>query len=72
MVNKRVTGGTRFTVDLGDIKLPSSLAKALEKDIQKAVLHRLAEADLLTGWGIGRLPPDLYGIIFDPRVPPRR
>jgi hypothetical protein len=67
-----ITAGSRFMVDLGDMKLPEVLESRIEAEIRALVLRILAEFD---GGGrsrmaqstIGRFPDGTMGLVFGPR-----
>jgi hypothetical protein len=56
----------KFTVDLGGVRLPNEVARKIDRDIRRSVLSAIAEVDFDGEIGV-KLPPDLWGIIIDPR-----
>jgi hypothetical protein len=71
MATRRSASGSRFAVDLGDLKLPSVVEKRVEAEIQAVVLRVLAEADFegrtrLQKFVIDRFPDGTLGMIFNP------
>jgi hypothetical protein len=68
--------GSRFSVDLGGVKLPGIVEKRIEAEIQAAVLRILAttdfrESDLsalmpLNDWVIKEFPEGTVGMILEP------
>lgn len=81
MVRGSSRRGSRFVVDLGDVKLPDIMEKSVEADIQAVVLRALAETDYngnrqIQQHNITQLPEDIQeyfpegtlGIIIDGRV----
>ncbi len=71
MPPKSSSAGTKIVVDLGGVKLPSSVEKQLEADIRRAVLHAIAGVDLRTQVTLPgpRLPRGTIGIILLPQLP---
>ena len=78
MATQTNTGGSRFAVDLGDVKLPDIVEKRLEAEIQAIVLRELAATDLggrsrLSPIGIEKFAEGILGFIlnwFDGMPPP--
>jgi hypothetical protein len=56
--------GTRFVVDLGNLRLPTSQEKAIDTEIRRAVMRSLAEVDFSGNVRI-KFPPNVYGMILD-------
>ncbi len=60
MANQSSRGGSRFAVDLGDVKLSNVAEKRVEAEIQAVVLRALAETDLRAGRRIDDLVIDKF------------
>jgi hypothetical protein len=63
--------GSQFVVDLGDLKLPSAVARRVEADIRSVVLRALADTDFGGGRRIGdfivdQFPGRTLGLIIRP------
>ncbi len=73
MKEKMKLRGTRFEVDLGDVELPSLVAKRVESDIRSTVLTALARLDSggirKINWHIRDPWNGTFGMILDPRDP---
>jgi hypothetical protein len=61
--------GSRFAVDLGELKLPDEIEKGIELEIQKVVLRSLADIDFRGDLRIDRFPPGVYGMILNVPYP---
>lgn len=75
MVARQSQSGSRFTVDLGSIKLPAVLEKQVETDIRAVVLRALANVDFggtsrLSSSIFDRFPGRTLGLWLDPDAAP--
>jgi len=57
-MDEKDTGGTRFVVELGSLKLPEMLERQVESEIRAVVLKALAMPE---GTSIRRLDPNIFG-----------
>jgi hypothetical protein len=68
---RQTTRGSRFAVDLGDVKLPGVIEKRVEAEIQAVVLRALAEVDTKGARKLddrikGEFPGGVLGMILEP------
>jgi hypothetical protein len=75
-MQRRRRTGSRFSVDLGGVKLPDIVEKRIEAEIQAVVLRVLADTDFrdsdlsaltpFNDWVIQELPEGTAGMILEP------